>query len=159
MLIKGVTDEDFVNYKLPSMFICTNTCSFKCERESGTDCCQNDGLKNQSSVDIDVHKLIERYLRNDITKAIVFGGLEPFDQMIDIYDFIFELRNTYHCSDTVVIYTGYNKDEVQGKLVSLNGLENIIVKFGRFIPGQECHFDTILGVKLASDNQYAEKIS
>ena len=31
MKIKGITDEDFVNYKYPSMFIATSICSFKCE--------------------------------------------------------------------------------------------------------------------------------
>ena len=36
---------------------------------------------------------------------------------------------------------------------------NIIVKFGRFIPNQESHYDEILEVNLASPNQYARKIS
>ena len=35
----------------------------------------------------------------------------------------------------------------------------IIIKYGRFIPNQQKHYDEILGVYLASDNQYAEKIS
>ena len=34
---------------------------------------------------------------------------------------------------------------------------NIIIKFGRYIPNQGTHFDKVLGVKLASDNQYALK--
>lgn len=37
--------------------------------------------------------------------------------------------------------------------------KNIIVKFGRFIPNQHPHYDEVLGINLASDNQYAEKIS
>ena len=36
---------------------------------------------------------------------------------------------------------------------------NIIIKYGRFIPHQEKHFDEILGVYLASDNQYGKRIS
>jgi hypothetical protein len=36
---------------------------------------------------------------------------------------------------------------------------NIIIKFGRFRPGQEPHYDEVLGVKLASDNQYAKRVS
>ena len=36
---------------------------------------------------------------------------------------------------------------------------NIIVKFGRFIPDQESHYDEVLGVNLASNNQYAKKLS
>ena len=31
--IKDVIDEDFANYKKPSMFIATSQCSFKCEKE------------------------------------------------------------------------------------------------------------------------------
>jgi hypothetical protein len=34
---------------------------------------------------------------------------------------------------------------------------NIIVKFGRYRPNQEPHFDKVLGVELASDNQYAKE--
>ena len=37
--------------------------------------------------------------------------------------------------------------------------ENIIIKFGRYIPNQEKHYDDVLGIELASDNQYAEVIS
>jgi hypothetical protein len=37
--------------------------------------------------------------------------------------------------------------------------DNIIVKFGRFIPDDEKRFDEVLGVELASHNQYAEVIS
>ena len=37
--------------------------------------------------------------------------------------------------------------------------KNIIIKFGRYIPNQQAHYDDILGVNLASNNQYAIKIS
>ena len=33
--------------------------------------------------------------------------------------------------------------------------DNIIIKFGRFIPDQKSTFDSVLGVELASQNQYA----
>ena len=33
----------------------------------------------------------------------------------------------------------------------------IAIKYGRFIPNQETHFDSMLGVTLASPNQYAKK--
>ena len=36
---------------------------------------------------------------------------------------------------------------------------NIIIKFGRFIPNQEGHYDEVLGINLASKNQFGEKIS
>jgi len=37
--------------------------------------------------------------------------------------------------------------------------KNIIIKYGRFIPDKEKHYDEVLGIYLASDNQYAERIS
>ena len=33
----------------------------------------------------------------------------------------------------------------------------IIVKFGRFRPNQEKHFDEVLGIYLASNNQYGKE--
>ncbi len=159
MLIKGVTDEDFVNYKIPSMYICTNTCSFKCDRESGVSCCQNSSLARQESIDVSVDMLVRRYLENGITGAVVFGGLEPFDQFEDVFRFIFYLREKYHCDDTVVVYTGYNETEILYQLNRLKNFKNIIVKFGRFIPNDENRYDEVLGVTLASKNQYAKYIS
>ena len=35
---------------------------------------------------------------------------------------------------------------------------NIIIKYGRYIPDQEPHQDEVLGVRLASNNQYAERM-
>ena len=39
MLIKGIIDEDFLNYKKPSMVIAFPHCSFKCEKELGKKVC------------------------------------------------------------------------------------------------------------------------
>ena len=33
---------------------------------------------------------------------------------------------------------------------------NIIVKYGRYVPNQKPHYDELLGILLASDNQYAK---
>ena len=159
MLIKGITDEDFVNYSVPSMFIATATCDFKCDRECGRQICQNLPLSKEDPIYTDDDYLISRYLTNRITHAIVFGGLEPFDQWQELFNFIQKLRMRYACMDTVVIYTGYTEDEIDGNIRFLMSMPNIIVKFGRFVPDQEPHDDPVLGVKLASDNQYAKKIS
>ena len=35
MKVKNLLDEDFVNFKKPSMFIATSKCDFKCEKECG----------------------------------------------------------------------------------------------------------------------------
>lgn len=161
MRIKQMMFEDFVNYKKPSMFIGTSYCTGKCYKELGLPCtiCQNDALQKLEILDMSSARLTSMYINNPITQAIVFSGLEPFDQFDELYDFIEELRNSWHCDDDVVIYTGYNKNEIGKQVTMLKDFSNVIIKFGRYIPGQESHFDEVLGVNLASDNQYAERIS
>ena len=159
MMLKGITDEDFVNYKVPSMFISTATCSFKCDKEAGSCICQNSELAKLDTIYTNDDYLIKRYLKNKISHAIVFGGLEPFDQWGELFPFIQKLRMQYGCIDPVIIYTGYRRDEIDGEIRFLMNFPNIIVKFGRYIPGYEPHKDEVLGVNLASDNQYAEQIS
>lgn len=157
MIIKGLKDEDFINYKKPSMFIAFPSCSWKCEKECGKQVCQNSTLANAPSIEIETNKLADRYLNNPITKAITCGGLEPFDSWNDLKDLIILLRN--QTLDDIIVYTGYKEEEIEDKLQYLQTFPNIIVKFGRFIPNQQSHYDNILGVNLASDNQYAERIS
>lgn len=159
MKIKGLQDEDFVNYRQPSMVIITSYCTFKCDKEIGGGCCQNSPLADSPIVDMPNEKIIQRYLGNKITKSIVFGGLEPFEQFDEMYELIREIREFNFCDDTIVIYTGFYKEEIIDKIILLSQYKNIIVKYGRFIPHQNKHYDDILGVWLASDNQYAERIS
>lgn len=153
MILKGIIDEDFINYKKPSMTLMFPHCTFKC----GVETCQNSSLFNTPDIDIDISSLINRYLNNNISEAIVMQGMEPFDSWDDLSDFILKLR--MKCSDDIVIYTGYDKEEISSKIKWLSdNTNNIIVKFGRYVPNQEKHFDKVLNVYLASDNQYAERI-
>lgn len=158
MKIKNILDEDFVNYKVPSMFIIFPNCTFKCDKENGCQCCQNLSVIKQPNIDISCNKIVDRYINNPITKAIVCGGLEPFDSSDDLYNLI-NLFRSRGCYDDIVIYTGYREDEIQDKISLIGSFKNIIIKFGRYVPNQDRHFDEILGVYLASDNQYAKKIS
>ena len=167
MLIKGIIDEDFLNYKKPSMYIATSKCSFKCDKECGRKVCQNSELAYQKPYNIGIRTLLNRYYKNPITKAIVIAGMEPFDTPEVIYEIVTALREE-SCMDDIVIYTGYTEDELSlddsgRQLVAaynwLKHYPNIYVKFGRFVPGQTPHFDEVLGVKLASDNQYGKKVS
>ena len=153
MKIKGLISEDLVNYIKPSMTIIFPYCTFKC----GEGYCQNSELAKAPIIEINVNNLVDRYINNPITEAIVMQGLEPFDSWNDLKLFIHELRE--YCNDDIVIYTGYDKNEIIEKINELSKYTNIIVKFGRYIPNQEKHFDDLLGVYLASNNQYAEKIS
>jgi len=82
--------------------------------------------------------------------------MEQFDELVAFLDI---MRRHYGCLDDVVIYTGYSPEEIQGELKVMKQYENIIIKFGRFRPNQQTHYDEVLGVNLASDNQYAVKIS
>ena len=157
MIIKSLKDEDFVNYKKPSMIIGFPKCDFKCDRECGQQVCQNSALATAPNIEIDPMNLIKRYIDNPITQAVCCQGLEPFDTFGYLWTFIFLFRSV--CDDDIVIYTGYKKEEIEDKIELLKDCPNIVIKFGRYIPGQEPHYDEVLGVKLASDNQYAEKIS
>lgn len=153
MKIKGLISEDFVNYKKPAMTIMYPHCTLKC----GAEYCQNSSLVNEKEIDLEIEVIVNRYMSNPITESIVMQGLEPFDSWDDLIELVKQLRE--RCSDDIVIFTGYNKDELEKYIEQLKEYPNIIVKFGRFIPDQEKHYDEVLGIYLASDNQYAEKIS
>ena len=156
MVVKGIIDEDFINYKKPSMTIEFPYCSFKCDKECGQQVCQNSALVNEPNISISVYKIIDRYLNNPITKAVVCQGLEPFDSKDDLYVFIDRFRR--RTDDPIIIYTGYTEEELKNELPILEQFGNIIIKFGRFIPNSLHKFDDILGVELASNNQYAKFI-
>lgn len=177
MLVKDIKDEDFINYKKPSMLIAFPYCDFKCDRECGRAVCQNSPLINEPDIEIGVDELIKRYLSNPITKSIVCAGLEPCDSIYGLYILISFLRSyPYNCNDDVVIYTGYTKEELKNKSFKfynpkyydyanttsyyeeLKELGNVVIKYGRYIPDQKPHYDEVLGVYLASDNQYAERL-
>ena len=153
MKIKGLISEDFVNYKKPAMTIMFPYCTFKC----GTEYCQNSPLSKVEDIEIDITDIVIRYLNNPITESVVMQGLEPFDSWNDLIGLVDCLR----CStnDDIVIYTGYYKEEIADRIALLSKYKNIIIKYGRYIPCQEKHYDKILGVSLASENQYAERIS
>ena len=157
MVIKNLIDEDFVNYRKPSMLIGMPYCNFKCDKECGQQVCQNSALATAPNIEVNPMDLIARYENNNLTQAIVFGGLESFDSWADLYSFIFMFRSV--TDDDIVIYTGYTKCEIADKIEQLKQFPNIIIKFGRYVPNQQPHYDEVLGVDLASDNQYAEKIS
>ena len=102
-------------------------------------------------------KIWELYEQNPLTKGFCCQGLEPFDSPDELLDFVETIR--YYCDDPIIIYTGYSRSEIEpAYLTYLQQYENIIIKWGRFILGQEPHYDKTLGVKLASNNQYAELI-
>ena len=153
MKIKGLISEDFVNYKKPAMTIMFPYCTFKC----GTEYCQNSPLSKAEDIEMDITDIVIRYLNNPITESVVMQGLEPFDSWDDLIEFVKQLRES--TDDDIVIYTGYYKEEIADKIALLSKYKNIIIKFGRFLYNDKPIFDDILGITLASSNQYAERIS
>lgn len=155
MVIKGLVETDFCNYKKASMFIIFPKCSWKCEKECGRAICQNSSLAHSQEYKVPIETIVQKYLNNPITKAIVCGGLEPFDSYKSLIELINKLREK--TEDDIVIYTGYKEEEIFAQIQQIIKYKNIIIKFGRFLPDQKKHYDEILGVNLASKNQYAKR--
>ena len=156
MLVKDIIDTDIVNYKDISMFIIFPYCTFKC----GKELCQNSKVALMPNIEISINSIIKRYISNPISKALVCGGLEPFDSWNDLYQLVTNFRNN-NIKDVIVIYTGYTSEEINNKgyIDKLKKYPNIIIKFGRFIPNQPHYYDDLLGVELTSSNQYSIRIS
>jgi len=157
VILKGLVEEDLVNYKNAAMYLIFPNCDFKCNRECGRAVCQNKNTINEPNIEIAVDDISCRYILNNITHAIVCGGLEPFDSWEDLQALIKEMR--FYTIDPIIIYSGYTEKELEDKIEVLKEYENIIIKFGRYVPDKEPHTDRLLGVKLASPNQYAKQIS
>lgn len=141
------------------MFLGTTSCDWKCCKESNIPCsiCQNYPWSNNPVKEFNNEDIINMYLKDGLEESIVFGGLEPILQFQEVIPFIDEFRKV--SEDGIVIYTGYYKEEIEKEIEGLKKYKNIIIKFGRYIPNRNNRYDEILGVTLASDNQYAEKIS
>lgn len=160
MLIRLIQDEDFVNYKKPSMFIGLGHCNWKCCKEAGIpiSVCQNSELAKQKEIEVPVGEIFHKYIQNPITRAIVIGGLEPMSMSGKVIGLVKYFRDN-GCEDDFVIYTGFYKDEIPAIATQLQKYSNVIIKFGRFVPNSKERYDEVLGITLVSDNQYAERIS
>lgn len=156
--LKGLLDEDVVNYKKASMFLATCKCDFKCARDGNfpISICQNSTLAQSPEITIEIEKLVNRYLNNPYTSAVVIAGMEPFLQFEEVYSFIKKLRES--SNDDIVIYTGYYLLEVLDELKELTKFKNIIIKFGRYVPNRKSVYDELLGISLSSSNQFAIKV-
>ena len=74
-------------------------CTFKC----GENLCQNSKLALSPTKEIDVEKIVDNYLKNELTSAIVFGGLEWMDQYLELLECIEAFREK--TLNDIVIYT------------------------------------------------------
>lgn len=160
MRLRGIVFEDFVNYKKPSLFLITTSCDWKCCKESGIpiSVCQNSELMKSDVKEYSDESIYKAYSTNNISQAIVIGGLEPMLQFEELISLIKTFRKN-GCDDPIIIYTGFNKTEISYQVEQLKLFKNIIIKFGRYVENSNPVYDNVLGVTLVSDNQYAEKIS
>lgn len=163
IMIRGLMDEDFVQYQKPSMFIGTSFCNWKCcdDAKRPISMCQNSPLAKSPIHTMTYYDLYRRYSLNHITSSIVLGGLEPFMQTDEVLGFVEFIRER-ECMDDVVIYTGYYPEEIEDKINRVKEIckkygGSIIVKFGRYIPDSESVVDEVLGVTLSSNNQFAKR--
>lgn len=159
MRCKLIKDEDFNHYKKPSMVIAAVQCNGKCCKEANIDesICINTHLKEEETKNVSDTFIVDKYLSNSISSALVIAGLEPFEQFREVYDLVSTFRT--RCNDDIVIYTGYYEDEIDYEIKQLEKFKNIYIKFGRYIPNRDKKYDEVLGIKLVSDNQYGKKIS
>lgn len=134
------------------MFLAFPQCNtWKCEK------CHNADLRHQLNIEVAPIDLVFRYLQNPLSEAIVFGGLEPLDTFTDVLELVSAFRKG--TQDPIIIYTGYEREEITNMVEDLSQYSNIIMKFGRYLPDYDGYTNLVLGVRLASANQRAEKIS
>ena len=160
--LKGIIWEDMVNYKKIGSTFMFPKCDFKCDRENGVQLCQNWELAAAPSQKYDIDELMRLYQIMILPESIILQGLEPLDSPIDIYTVAAAMQR-HDITDDLVIYTGYNKnenDDITNIIDTVSFLTpgSLIVKWGRYLPNQTSHYDEVLGVKLASDNQFGEII-
>lgn len=160
MRVRKIIDEWLQDYCLPSMYIAMGTCDYKCCLEAGIppSVCHNSALHQLPEIEVSADEILRRFLSNNLTQAVVLGGLDPMNDPVSITELLKSFRKN-GCNVPFVIFTGYTEEELRDVIFELSVFENIIIKFGRYIPNHEPHFDGILGVELASDNQYGKKIS
>lgn len=157
MKVISIIDEDLVNYKKISMNVLFPYCSLKCDKECGEAVCYNSPLLKEPIVEVNPVVLAVRYIANPLSEAIVCIGMEPFDSWKDLQALVVAMR--HRTDDDIVIYTGYYEREILEQIKWLKQYPNIIIKFGRYVPHKESKYNELLGVTLASPNQYAVKIS
>ena len=109
------------------MFIATCMCDWKCCKELNMDIClcQNSPIATQKTHNFSDTRIVNRYLKNKLTSAIVIAGLEPLLQWEQLLALIQEFRSK--TDDDIVIYTGYYPEEIKDKIEILKQFKNIII--------------------------------
>ena len=163
MRVRKLLTERFQDYKVPSMYLAACFCDWKCCPDKPY-VCQNNPVANLPVTDIPDDEILDIYLSDPITEAIIIAGLEPLLQANEVCSLIRRAAERA-IRTTFVIYTGYTVCEARDigffdelKATGYGKDVQVIIKYGRYVPDQQPHFDEVLGVDLVSDNQYAEII-
>lgn len=154
-----IMDADFVNNKKPTFNILIGiSCTFKCCQETDGVVCQNKDLAQSQCKLLYIDEILDLYNIQEIVHTITFQGLEPLDNLYDLLSCIYFIRKEFE--DEIFIWTGYTEDECEYliNMIKCMGWKNIVIKFGRYQPNNNPQYDDILGVQLASNNQYAKRI-
>ena len=101
--------------------------------------------------------LYSSFYEFDEDEACNFNSTIAKEHLDELKELIQEFRSK--TDDDIVIYTGYNPQELDYQLRWLTTYDNIIIKFGRYVPNCDGRYDDILGVTLASNNQFAANIT
>lgn len=158
MRLKGIIDYDCTNYKKPCLTLEFPYCSFKCDKLNGCRVCQNSELALEPDIEVSGEAIWKMYKDNPLTKAFCLQGLEPFDSYLDLIEFIQFIRLYKKCDDPIIIYTGYERGEDPIVENDIRKYHNIIIKWGPYINNNTSYYNQMLGVRLASDNQWSEFI-
>lgn len=150
--------EVFQDYKKSALLLCCISCDWKCCIEAGisNDVCQNHNIAKQGEARLPFDVILNR-VNSSLTDAIIFGGLEPLLQTKEVCGLIEYLRECGVKKD-ILVYTGYYLEEIDSGVLERLKKCHVILKCGRYIPNKPKKFDKILGITLASDNQYGVQL-
>lgn len=146
--------EVFQDYKKSALLFSTCYCDWKCCHEAGVDIdiCQNQKIAQQREVILPFESVL-RKVNQSFTDAVIFGGLEPLLQPDEVLQCINYLR-CHEVTKDILVYTGYYMEEIDEETLMYLTVCDVILKCGRYIPDRKPKFDAVLGITLASDNQY-----
>ncbi len=162
MKLRAIIDSDCNHYKDFTMVLFAPYCTWKCCTECGIpeSSCANHCFQQQDVKEYPNEAIINRYISNPLHGGLCIAGAEPLDSN-DLRGFLKEFRAAV--PDVIIIYTGYTADEpIVVEFIdwlTKNDINDVILKVGRYIPDGTKHIDPILGVPLASENQYAIKVN
>lgn len=146
--------EVFQDYKKSAILFSTCYCNWKCCHEAGIpeSVCQNQKVAQQREVYLPFESVLKK-VNQSFTDAVIFGGLEPMLQADEVVQCIQYLRQ-HGVKKDIVVYTGYYVEEIDEETLAYLAMNDVILKCGRYIPDRKPKFDAVLGITLASDNQY-----